>query len=121
MGAGKELVNRSGLPPHPGSPPLRWGLGGQALAAWEQCRRTGRSPHPGQGLRGREEAWPESRLLQGPVICPDFLSSLAVLAATCGHKLHLILFSFLTDSDTEFKRREGKDIIFIWSEGADIK
>lgn len=43
-GLGRRLVNRSGLLP-PGSPPLRWGRGGQALAAWEQCRRTGRSPH----------------------------------------------------------------------------
>lgn len=83
MGAGKELVNRSGLPPHPGSPPLRWGRGGQALAAWEQCRRTGRSPHPGQGLRGREEAWPESRLLQGPVH-PHFLPPTAERMG-CGH------------------------------------
>ena len=44
-----------------------------------------------------------------------------MLEATCGHKLRLILFSFLTDSDTEFKRIEGKDITFIWSEGADTK
>ena len=30
-------------------------------------RRTGRTPHPGQGLRGREEAWPACGLQRGPM------------------------------------------------------
>lgn len=41
------------------------------------------TPHPGQGLRGREEAWPESRLLQGPVH-PHFLPPTAERMG-CGH------------------------------------
>ena len=48
VGAEKELVNRSGLPPHPGSPPLRWGRGGQALVAWEQWT-DGQDAAPTQG------------------------------------------------------------------------
>lgn len=30
-------------------------------------RLTGRTPHPGQGLRGREEAWPACGLQRGPM------------------------------------------------------
>lgn len=66
VGAGKELVNRSGLPPYPGSPPLRWG---RVVRPWwpgnnGQTDRTHPPPRAGpQGTRGgpacvRAAAWP---------------------------------------------------------------
>ena len=64
MGAGKELVNRSGLPPHPGSPPLQWGRGGQA-ARWpgNNGQTDGRDAAPPlagpEGKRGGL-AWPRA-------------------------------------------------------------
>lgn len=68
VGAGKELVNRSGLPPHPGSPPLRWGWGGQALVAWEQWT-DGQDAPPTPGRASGDERRPGLRAGCSVALC----------------------------------------------------